>query len=117
MDFEVFLARDAERHLDMIVPGLGHEADGGGVRLHDRLKARIVGGGAARALGHAERHELGLELRRALEKRGVDRVRAGIAALDIVDAQRVEPLRDDALVLQRKIDAQRLRPVAERRVV
>ena len=52
-----------------------------------------------------------------LEKRGIDRVRAGIAALDIVDAQRIEPLRDDALVLQRKIDAERLRPVAERGVV
>jgi hypothetical protein len=47
---------------------------------------------------------------------GVGRVGAGIAALDIVDAELIQHLRDDLLVVQREIDAVGLRAVAQRGV-
>ena len=47
---------------------------------------------------------------------GVGRIGAGIAALDIVDAEFVEHARDDLLVMQREIDAVGLRAVAQRGV-
>ena len=51
------------------------------------------------------------------EQPRIGRVRAGIAALDIVDAERVELLRDQPFVLDREVDAVGLRAVAERRIV
>ena len=56
-----------------------------------RLEAGIVGDRAAGALGHAERGELRrLERGIAREELGVGLVGAGIAALDVVDAEIVE---------------------------
>ena len=55
--------------------------------------------------------------RRALEEGVVGRVGAGPAALDIVDAEPVELAGDRRLVGGPEIDALRLRPVAQRRVV
>ncbi len=53
----------------------------------------------------------------ALEVLGVLLVRQRIAPFDEVEAQLVEPLGDQQLVLQRKVDAFALAAVAERRVV
>ena len=50
------------------------------------------------------------------EQLGVGRVGARIAALDIVDAELVEQLRDRQLVMQREVDAVHLRAVAQRGV-
>src|SRR6185437_6183441 len=50
------------------------------------------------------------------EEFGVGRIGAGIAALDIVDAEIVEQMRDQLLVMQREIDAVGLRAVAQRGV-
>ena len=47
---------------------------------------------------------------------GIGRIGAGITALDIVDAEIVQHLRDQPLVLQREIDAVGLRAVAQRGV-
>ena len=55
--------------------------------------AGIVGGRAAGPLGHAEGGEFRLRRRLFREEGGVERVRAGIAALDIVDAEPVEHAR------------------------
>ena len=55
-------------------------------------------------------------LRSVGEQLGVGRVRARIAALDIVDAELVEQLRDRELVVQREVDAVDLRAVAQRGV-
>ena len=52
--------------------------------------------------------------RLAFEEFRVHRIGAGITALDIIDAQPIEQSRDLTLVLQRKIDARRLRAVAHR---
>src|SRR6185369_8466460 len=51
------------------------------------------------------------------EKARICRVRAGIARLDIVEAKHVELLGNQPLVLDREVDAVRLRAVAQRRVV
>ena len=114
--FEIFLERAAERDMDMVVPGLGDKDDRVGVGGEKRREARIVGGGAARPLGHAEGGEARALGRLPLEEFGVERVGAGIAALDIVDAEPVEHGGDVALVLEREIDARRLRAVAQGRV-
>ena len=57
-----------------------------------------------------------VELRLGGEEFGVGRIGAGIAALDIVDAEFVEHAGDDLLVMQREIDAVGLRAVAQRGV-
>src|SRR5262249_42685643 len=72
---------------------------------------------ASCSLGHAEGRELRAADRRAVgEERGVRRVRAGPAALDIVDAECIQRQRDLTLVLDGEVDTLRLRAVAQRRV-
>ena len=56
------------------------------------------------------------QLARLGEQLRVGRVGAGIAALDIVDAEVVEHARDGQLVVEREIDAVGLRAVAQRGV-
>ncbi len=100
----------------MVIPGLGDEADGIGLGVEQRSEARIVGEADAGPLGHAEGSE-GRVLGALLPEEGVvGRVGAGIAALDIVDAEVVEQARHQHLVLERKVDAVGLRAVAQRRV-
>ena len=90
----------------------------GALRGEHRLEAGIVGDRAAGPLGHAEGGELGeAERLRLGEELRVGRIGAGIARLDIVDAEHVELLGDQPLVLEREIDALGLRAVAERGVV
>ena len=100
----------------MIVPGLGDEADGVGLGLEQRREAGIVRGRAAGPPRHAEGGEGGAELALLGEQLRVGRVGAGIAALDIVDAEIVEHVRDRELVVEREIDAVGLRAVAQRGV-
>ena len=56
--------------------------------------------------------ELGL----GREEFAVERIGAGIAPFDIVDAEIIEHRRDDLLVRQREVDAIGLRTVAQRGV-
>ena len=101
----------------MEIPGLGNQTDRIDRRLQQRLQAGIVGDRPARALGHAERREACvLEIRFLGEERGVRVVGAGIAALDVVDAQFVEHLGNAALVLDGEINAVRLRAITQGRV-
>ena len=111
--FEIFLQRAAERDMDLIIPALGDEDDGVGGAVEQSGDARIVGGGAPRPLGHAEGGEMRLRRALRLEEFGVQRIGAGIAALDVVDAERVEQSRDLLLVVERKIDAGGLGAVAQ----
>ena len=99
--------------MDLIIPALGDIDDGVGVRRDEAGDSGIVGGGTASALGHAEGGEFGLHLRSLAEEFGVERIGAGIAALDVVEPEIVEHFRDRALVLNREIDAGRLRAVAQ----
>src|SRR5690606_12028766 len=114
---EVLLVADAEGDAHVIVPRLRHEADGSGARLKYRLETRIVRYGPAGALGHVECGEPGrFQLRLIGEKRRIGRVGAWIAALDVIDAEPVQQLRNAPLVLQREIHPRRLRAIAQRRV-
>ena len=72
------------------------------------------------AAGHAEGADPGVlqvQLLNALKELGVLFVREGIAAFDEIEAELVEPLGDEQLVLQREVDAFALAAVAERGVV
>ena len=114
---EVLLVGAAERDADVIVPGLGDEADGVGVRVEERARgrdrwrprrpARLVMPKAVKS--RARRALLG-------EEGGVGRVGAGIAALDIVDAELVEQLGDERSCPRARSRCRRLRAVAQRRV-
>ena len=68
------------------------------------------------AAGHAEGAELRALVGLLLEELVSCRVGAGIAALDIVDAELVEHRGDVALVLEGEIDAGRQRAIAQRGV-
>ena len=54
---KIILERGLQRHTDMIVPGLRHEADGVGAGVEQHREAGIVGSGAARPPRHAEGRE------------------------------------------------------------
>ena len=114
--FEVLVERAAQRDMDVIVPRLGDIDDRVGVGGEKTREARIIGGRAARTLGHAEGAEAGAAGGLLFEEFGVERVRARIAALDIVDAEPVEHRRDAALVVEREVDAGGQRAVAHRGV-
>ena len=114
--FQVLLLGRAEGDADVIVPGLRDEADGIGLRVEEGAEAGVVRQAHPCPLGHAEGGEYGPARPLRLEEGGVGRVGAGIAALDIVDAELVEELRDGDLVLEREVDAARLRAVAQGRV-
>ena len=111
---EVFGAVDFQRHVDMEVPGLADHADIARLGLQDGGESWIVRRTAAGAAGHAEGHELGVpELGRIGEEAVVGRVGAGPAALDVVDAQKVELARDRGLVGHGEIHALGLRAVSQ----
>jgi hypothetical protein len=65
---------------------------------------------------HSKRREGGRKLSILGKKLRVDRICAGIAALDIIDAEPVQQFRDHELVVEREIDAVGLCAVAQRRV-
>ena len=100
----------------MIVPALGDIADGIRLRAVERGDAGIIGRRHAGPLGHAEGDEAGAFGAFALEKCGVGRIGAGIAALHVVDAEIVQHAGNGDLVLDREVDAGRLLPVAQCRV-
>ena len=111
---EVFGAVDFQRHVDMEVPGLADHADVARLGLQDGGQTGIVGGTSAGAAGHAEGHELGvLEFGRIGEEAVVGRIGAGPAALDVVDAQKVELARDRGLVGHGEVHALGLRAVSQ----
>ena len=114
---EVFLIRGLERDAHLIGRGFRDEADRIGLGFDQRRQPRIVRGRAAGTARHAERREARMfELRLLGKEFGIGRIGAGIAALDIVDAELVQHPGDDLLVVQREIDAIGLRAVAQRGV-
>jgi hypothetical protein len=110
---KVFLERAAQRHMHLIVPGLGDEGDDIRIRIQKARDARIIGRRAPGPLGHAEGGETGLAGGFLAEEFRVERIGAGIAALHIIDAEIIEHPRDLALVLKGEVDARGLRAVAQ----
>ena len=114
---EIFLVGGLQRDADLIGRCLRDKADRVGPGLQQPCQPRIVRSRAARTPGHAERGETRvLEVRLPCEEFGIGRIGAGIAALDIIDAELVEHAGDQLLVMQGKIDAVGLRAVAQRGV-
>ncbi len=72
------------------------------------LQAGIIGDGTPCPLHHAESGEGGLGFPVFAEKCGIGGVGAGIAALDVIDAEAIQHLHHNQLVIQRKINARRL---------
>ncbi len=105
---------------DVEVGRLADQRDHFGLRVDQGPHAGIFFGPHAAAAGHAEGADQGvlqIELAHALEVLGVFLVREGITPFDEVEAQAVEPCRDQQLVLERKADALALAAVAQRGVV
>lgn len=100
----------------MIIPALGDKTDRIALGAQQRAQARVVGGGDAGALGHAEGDEGGLVGAPALEELRIRGIGAGISALDIIHAELIKQRRNRDLVLDGKVDAGRLLPVPKRRV-
>ena len=113
---EIVLERRLQRDAHMIVGRLRDEADRVGVGGEETGKPRVVGNRAAGPPRHAEGREGRAQRPLGAEQFGVGRVRAGIAALDVIDAEIVEQAGDRQLVMQREVDAVGLRAVAQRGV-
>ena len=114
---KILLVGRLQRHAHLIGRRLRDKADRIGLRFQQPRQTRIIRGRAAGAPRHAERGEAGVVERGFLGKEfGVGGIGAGIAALDIVDAEFVQHLRDHLLVMQGEVDAIGLRAVAQRGV-
>src|SRR6266571_1441873 len=119
-DLQVLRQRDAQVLAHVEVPGLADDGDHRRLGGETETEVAVVGGLHARPAGRAEGRHLRVLQTEALdgaEKLLVAWVRARPAALDVVDAEVVEPLGDAQLVLEREGDVLGLRPVAQRRVV
>src|SRR5262245_23131123 len=95
---------------------LADQRDHRRIGLYERADIRVVLAAIFGVAGAAESSHLRLaqlDLLDPLEELGVLGVRAGPAALDIVDAQRVQLTGDLDLVLGREREALALRPVAK----
>ena len=117
---QVFFQRGAQDLQRLVVPALAEDGDGGGAGLEQRLHVGVVGDADADLARGAEGDDAGvgeLQGRGAGEELEILRIRAGIAGLDVADAERVEPLDDLDLVVDRIGNALRLGAVAERGVV
>jgi len=112
----VFVQRDAQRSFDMKVMGFADQTHGRRVRIQHSGQHIIIFGAAPGAFCHTEGRERGTGLRPRVEKGAVGRVRTGPAAFDIVEAKRIQRLRDLYFVLSRELDALGLLPIAERGV-
>ena len=112
---DVFLVRDPERHIDMVVPGFLRPG-----RRHRPLTSnRAASPGSLAALRPAR-----LVMPKAVkvaflnfgfvgEEIRIRGIGAGIAALHIIDAEAVKHAGDQDLVLDREVDPVGLRPVAQ----
>src|SRR5437867_3286175 len=119
-DLQVLRERDAQVLAHVEVPGLADDGDHRRLGGETEAEVAVVGGLHARPAGRAEGRHLRVlqtETLDGAEELLVARVRARPAALDVVDAEVVEPLGDAQLVLEREGNVLGLRPVAQRRVV
>ena len=114
---EVLLVGGLQRDANVIVPRLRDEADRVGLGIQQAGETGIVRRRAARPACHAERGKRRVRQFRTLGKEfRVGRIGAGIAALDVIDAELVEHAGDDLLVVHGEVDAVHLRAVAQRRI-
>ncbi len=117
---EVFLERGADNLVDMQVPGFADDGDEPGVGGEKRLESGVLGGADALLACHAKGGNPGiLEGNRleGLEELGILGVGKGVAPLDEIDAQIIEPAENGQLVLNGKVNSLALAAVAQGCVV
>jgi hypothetical protein len=100
----------------MIVPAFRDKTDCIRLRVQQRHQPRVVGRRPARATRHAERGDARTQRPPLREKAGIGRIGAGITGLDVIDTEFVEQAGNGKLIGKRKVDAVRLRAVAQGRV-
>ena len=109
------------QHLgDVQEPGFAHDGDHRRLGIEKHANLLIVLDGHALAAGEAEAGDasvLPLAARGLLEELQVLRIGARPAALDVMNPELIEPLRDPQLVGEREIDALALGTIPERGVV
>ena len=114
---QVLVEADTEGPEHVQLPRLAEHRDSGGLRLDQRQHARVL---VHRELGHArgaEGHEPGVFQAKGLragEEFLVFRVRPRPAPFDVVDAELIELLRDDQLVVNGEGDVLSLSAIPER---
>ena len=116
---EVLVERDLERPQHVKVPGLAEDRDRGRASFDKGGNARVLVHTVFGEPGRAERGEPRMperQLASACEELAVLRVRPGPASLDVVNAERVQLLRNDELVVHRERHGLTLRAVAKRGV-
>ncbi len=117
---QVFRQLDPQHFTHMKIPRLANHRADRRQRISQSPHPRVVLGGYATTPSHPKgRHLDVLEIKIAdrVEVLGVLRVRQRIAALDVVEAKRIQTQRDLQLVLEREIDPLALAAVSQRRVV
>src|SRR5258706_5903687 len=101
-------------------PRFAEDSADGCIRVNERFDVGIVFGSTFDAAGRAKRGNqciLPLRIAGALEEFNIFRIRTGPAALDEGYAEFIQFLCDADLVITRKCEAFRLRPIAESGVV
>jgi hypothetical protein len=115
---QVLVERHAERQLRLTRRALADQGDDVGPALEQGRKARVVGGAAPGAPGHAERAQPGPRQCRPIgEKAVVGGIGARPAPLDVIDPELIEHLGDRELVGGGEVDALGLGAVAQGGVV
>src|SRR5579872_1499787 len=113
---EVFLFGDAERTFHVKVPGFAEDGDGGRTGFDERAHVAIFLHRVFGEAGRTERGEAGvleLELTGAGEEVLVFGIGPGPSTLNVVDAQLIQFLRNDELVIHGEGDGFALRAVSE----
>ena len=82
--------------------------------IEAQMESGVVFGTGVLTAGHAEGGEGRVQIALLAEQLGVGRIGAGIAALDVIDAEIGQHAGDRQLVGQREVDAVGLRAIAQR---
>ena len=105
--------RDAKRRSHMKLVAFANQTNRRGPRIQHGGQHIVIRRRPARAFGHAKSGHRGASLWGGVEKVAVRRVCPGPAALDIVDAERVQHISDADLFGGRKLDALGLLAIAQ----
>ncbi len=106
-DFEIRFFADPQIIPHVKVPGFSNQGHDRSIRIEKYLKVEILGGLRRRLAGRAEGGDPGpfeLQPLHLLKKIRVARIGAGIASLDVIDAEFDQLLGDPELIFQGERD-------------
>src|SRR5580693_1586710 len=105
--------------MHMQIPAFAENRYDGRARFDQRVDACVLFHGVAREAGGSERDQAGvlqLHIARAKKELLVLRIRARPAALNIINAQLIQLVRNEDFVVGRETDVLALRAIAKRRI-